>query len=617
VIQNKDLLATPIARHIWASRYRRNGLKGQPEKDIRASWRRVANALAAVEGKNAAYWRNRFLEALDDFRFMPAGRILAGAGTGRRVTLFNCFVMGPIEDDLESIFEALKEGALTMQAGGGIGYDFSTLRPAGSLARSTGRIASGPVPFLEVWDAMCATVLSTGARRGAMLASLRCDHPDIEAFIKAKREPGRLQRFNLSVQVSDAFMQAVADDADWPLLFPEPALQPAAGGQSQTLAWPGYPQPVPCRVVAQRPARELWRALMRSCYETGEPGVLFVDTINRLNNLAYRETLATCNPCGEAPLPPYGACNLGSFNLTRFVRDPFTGQAAFDLDVLRELVPVAVRLLDNVIDCSQFPLPAQATEAQGARRIGLGITGLADALIMLGLRYDSGDGRAQAAAVMQAICEAAYRASIELAWEKGPFPFYQRDDYQRSRFLQTLPADIREGVARHGIRNSHLTAIAPTGTISLLAGNVSSGIEPVFDDRLNRGVRGISGEPEWFETEDYACRLWRQNEATCHDELPPAFVRAHDLPPAAQLRMQAALQRFVDGAISKTVNVPEDFSPEAFGDIYRQAHELGLKGCTAFRPNPARAGVLESREAEQTPGRMPDIHCCMPEREGE
>ncbi|MDO9636494.1 MAG: adenosylcobalamin-dependent ribonucleoside-diphosphate reductase, partial [Thiobacillus sp.] len=342
-----------ISRLVWETRYRAAG-----EADIRASWRRVAQAIAQAEGDQRAQWADRFYALLDGFRFLPAGRILAGAGSGHHVTLFNCFVMGEIADDLEHIFEALKEGALTMQQGGGVGYDFSTLRPAGMVAAATGTIASGPVSFMHIWDAMCATMLSTGARRGAMMATLRCDHPDIETFVDAKRDPAVLRHFNVSVLVTDAFMAAVADDADWPLVFPGLAA-------TRTLK-----------------ARALWQRILRAAYDTAEPGVLFVDTINRDNTLASLETLSATNPCGEIPLPPYGACDLGSLTLTAFVTAPFSPEARLDLDALAAATRLAVRFLDNVIDVSRYPLPAQAGEARSKRRIGLGVTGLADALVL-------------------------------------------------------------------------------------------------------------------------------------------------------------------------------------------------------------------------------------------
>ena len=483
---DKSWLTTPIARHIWATKYRWIKEDKPQDRDIEATWRRVAHAVASVESSHPRSWSDNSPSILRGFRFLPAGRILAGAGTGQRATLFNCFVMGLIEDDMESIFDGLKEGALTMQAGGGIGYDFSTLRPHGSAARSSGRIASGPVSFLHIWDTMCVTVFSTGARRGAMMASLRCDHPDIEAFIGAKRRAGQLQHFNLSVQLSDAFMQAVESDEIWALVFPEVSLDKNVGAETVMRRWPGFDHAVPCRVMARLPARHLWQNIMRTCYDTAEPGVLFVDRINQLNNLAYRELITTTNPCGEVPLPPYGACNLGSINLTQFVHNPFTPSACMDVDAIRKTVIIATRLLDNVIDCSQFPLKAQALQALGSRRIGLGITGLADALIMLGLHYGTEDARIEAGRIMRAICHTAYRASITLAEEKAPFLFFDREAYLESGFLQSIPQEIRDGIARHGIRNSHLTAIAPTGTISLLASNISSGVEPVFDLRFSR-----------------------------------------------------------------------------------------------------------------------------------
>ncbi len=555
-----DPFSMDISRHIWETRYR-----AADEADIRASWRRVAHAIAQAEGDDREQWAERFYTLLDDFRFLPGGRIFAGAGSGRRVTLFNCFVMGEIADDLEHIFEALKEGALTMQHGGGVGYDFSTLRPAGTVAHSTGSIASGPVSFMHIWDAMCATMLSTGARRGAMMATLRCDHPDIETFVDAKRNPTVLRHFNLSVLVSDAFMAAVADDRDWPLVFPGLA-------DARTLK-----------------ARDLWQRILRAAYDTAEPGVLFVDSINRDNTLAYIETLSATNPCGEIPLPPYGACDLGSLNLTAFVTAPFTADARLDLDALAASAQLAVRFLDNVIDVSRYPLPAQAEQARLKRRVGLGITGLADALVLLGLRYDSNAARQLAARAMQGVRDAAYRASIDLAREKGVFPAFARDAFLASGFASRLPADIREAIAAHGLRNSHLLAIAPAGTISLLANNCSSGIEPVFAAVAERRVLGTDGRYRIHPVVDQVCQLWRQQGRT---GTPPTLVEARQIDPLAHLQMQAALQPFVDNAISKTINVAADYPFDRFAELYRQAHALGLKGCTVFRPNPVTGAIL-------------------------
>ena len=573
-----DPFRMDISRHIWETRYRAAG-----EADIRATWKRVAGAIAQAEGGEREQWADRFTALLDDFRFLPGGRILAGAGTGHRVTLFNCFVMGEIADDLEHIFEALKEGALTMQHGGGVGYDFSTLRPAGTVAAATGSIASGPVSFMRIWDAMCATMLSTGARRGAMMATLRCDHPDIETFVDAKRDPAALRHFNLSVLVSDAFMEAVANNGDWPLVFP---------GLVET------------RTVK---ARALWQRILRAAYDTAEPGVLFVDTINRDNTLADRETLTATNPCGEIPLPPYGACDLGSLNLTAFVISPYAADARLDLDALADSAQRAVRFLDNVIDVSRYPLPAQADQARRTRRIGLGITGLADALVLLGLGYDSDAARALAATAMQTLRDAAYRASVELAREKGAFPAFDAEAFLASGFARRLPADLRDAIAVHGIRNSHLLAIAPAGTISLLANNLSSGIEPVFAAEAERRVLGTDGEYRIHRVVDYACQLWQQQGKG----LPPAFVEARQIDPLAHLQMQAALQPFVDNAISKTINVAADMPFERFADLYRQAHALGLKGCTVFRPNPVTGAILSQPPANE------QIHCCGLEREAD
>ncbi|UCC56808.1 MAG: adenosylcobalamin-dependent ribonucleoside-diphosphate reductase [Gammaproteobacteria bacterium] len=615
-IAENSWLVTPIARHIWETKYRWQETGKPPEGDIEETWQRVARTVAAVEPAEQQHWEAHFLGILRGFRFLPGGRILAGAGTDRRVTLFNCFVMGLIEDDMESIFEALKEGALTMQAGGGVGYDFSTLRPVGSVARSTGRIASGPVSFMHIWDAMCTTVLSTGARRGAMIASLRCDHPDIETFIDAKREPGRLRHFNLSVQVTDAFMEAVEADRDWPLVFPDTSLKQAGNEETVLYRWPGFAEPVPCQVLTRRPARKLWERIMRAAYDTAEPGVLFTDRINEFNNLAYRESVTTTNPCGEIPLPPYGACNLGSINLVRFVQNPFTATARLDLDAIQDSVGIATRLLDNVIDCSDFPLEKQAKQARGSRRIGLGITGLADALIMLGLHYGQAAARHEAARVMQTVCHAAYRTSIELARDKGSFPLFTREAYSESSFVRSLPEDIRAGIREHGIRNSHLTAIAPTGTISLLANNVSSGIEPVFDFRVSRKVLNREGNYERFNLEDYALRVWGE-QGNDKMDLPPEFVDARSIPPNAHLEMQAVLQPHVDSAISKTINVPDDCTFHEFQDLYRMAWNHGLKGCTTFRSNPVTGEILSPETAQEQPDTERDAHCCNIEREGE
>jgi ribonucleoside-diphosphate reductase alpha chain len=594
-------LDTPIARHVWETRYRADA----SEASVEATWRRVAHALASVERADGTLWEQRLLDIMQDFQFLPGGRILAGAGTDRDVTLCNCFVMGTIEDSIPGIFRALEEGAVTMQRGGGVGYDFSTIRPAGARARATGAIASGPVSFMDVWDAMCATIQSTGARRGAMMATLRCDHPDIIAFIEAKRGTGRLHHFNLSVQATDAFMRAVERDEAWPLVFPESRL--AGDGDTLLREWPGEASAVPCRVVRCLSARVLWDRLLRASYDSGEPGVLFIDRINRLNNLWYCERITATNPCGEVPLPPYGACDLGAINLTRLVCDPFTPRARLDTNRLAAIASTAVRLLDNVIDATRFPLPAQRIAVHKARRIGLGITGLADALIMLGLRYGSDASLAVASETMRTICHAAYRQSILIAEEKGCFPAFERERYLEAPFVRGLPADIRDGTARHGIRNSHLLAIAPTGTISLLAGNVSSGIEPVFAPDYQRTVLDANAGPRRFLLTDYAVRLWRE-QAGRSDGMPDTLVTAAALPIEAHLAMQTVLQAFVDNSISKTINVPTETSFADFAPIYRLAYDKGLKGCTTFRPTPTTGAVLAPAQ-EPVPVYRPSCEC--------
>jgi ribonucleoside-diphosphate reductase alpha chain len=580
-----------ISEHVWDAKYRHRNGTAISELTIEDTWRRVAQSLAAVETNDQQKWAERFYHALEGFRFLPGGRILAGAGTSRRVTLFNCFVMGIIPDSLEGIFDALKEGALTMQQGGGVGYDFSTLRPRGTRAKASGAIASGPVSFMEIWDRMCATLLSTSARRGAMMATLRCDHPDIEEFIEAKHRGGKLQHFSLSVQVTDELIDAVKTDSAWSLVFPCDSLAEAPNERPELLMrrWTGASGPVPCRVFRRVPARDLWASILRANFDSAEPGVLFVDRVNRTNNLWYREYLTATNPCGEIPLPPYGACDLGSINLVAFVKDPFSQSAELDFDGIRATAQVATRLLDNVIDASNFPLEAQRSQAQGSRRIGLGITGLADALTMLGLHYADSKARRTAASVMEAICHTAYRTSTELAKEKGAFPFFEPAHYLKGEFVRSLPEDIRRRIKSLGIRNSHLIAIAPTGTISLLAYNVSSGIEPVFAFHHVRRVEEVMGQRS-FELTDYAVRLWK--ELREGEPLPAYFVEARMLSPTDHLEMQAALQQYVDNAISKTINVSADCDFASFERIYRDAFAKGLKGCTTFRPNAVTGQVL-------------------------
>tara|TARA_B100000029_G_scaffold284810_1_gene278657 strand:+ start:4748 stop:7072 length:2325 start_codon:yes stop_codon:yes gene_type:complete len=563
----------PISQQIWDMKYRFKAADGTPlDKTLEESWRRVANALAAVEATPET-WQDKFYAALEGFKFLPAGRILAGAGTERDVTLFNCFVMGTIPDDMSGIFENLKEAALTMQQGGGIGYDFSTLRPKGAAVKGVGADASGPLTFMDVWDAMCRTIMSAGHRRGAMMATMRCDHPDIEDFIEAKRDAGRLRMFNLSVLVTDDFMAAVKDDRPWELEF---------GGTC----------------YKSLPARELWDKIMRATYAFAEPGVIFIDRINRANNLNYTETISATNPCGEQPLPPYGACLLGSINLAALVKAPFTPEAEIDIDDLSDLVAVAVRMLDNAIDSSRFPLPQQDHEAKAKRRIGLGVTGLADALIMCGARYGGERAVALTETWLAALRRAAYLASTELAEEKDAFPLFDRDRYLESESVTVLDEDVREAIAAKGIRNALLTSVAPTGTISIVANNVSSGLEPVFSFSYTRNVLMPDGTRREEQVNDYAFRLYRQEYGETAP-LTDAFVDAQNLTPSDHVRMQAAVQKYIDSAVSKTINVPEGIPFDSFKNVYIEAYESGCKGCTTYRPNDVTGAVLQASPQEE------------------
>lgn len=567
--------AAPIAQQIWDMKYRLKEADGtEIDHTVQDTWRRIAKDLAKVEA-DPAKWEEKFYDALEGFKFLPAGRITAGAGTGRQVTLFNCFVMGTIPDDMGGIFEMLKEAALTMQQGGGIGYDFSTIRPKGALVRGVAADASGPLSFMDVWDAMCRTIMSAGSRRGAMMATLRCDHPDIEDFITAKSDAARLRMFNMSVLITDPFMEAVKEDADWHLVF--------EGKTFKTVS-----------------ARGLWDQIMQATYDYAEPGVIFIDRINNANNLNYCETIAATNPCGEQPLPPYGACLLGSINLARLVVDPFEGTAQLDEELLKGLVATAVRMMDNTVDASKFPLEAQAREAENKRRIGLGVTGLADALLMVGVRYGSKEAAELTEKWLHQVARASYLASVDLAKEKGPFPLFDAGPYLASGTMVGMDADVRDAIKAHGIRNALLTSIAPTGTISLYAGNVSSGIEPVFAYSYTRKVLQKDGSRTEEEVTDYAVQMWRDKFGD--KELPDYFVNAQTLLPADHVRMQAAAQKWIDSSISKTINCPEDIDFGTFKNVYLEAYESGCKGCTTYRPNAVTGSVLSvSEKSEATP----------------
>jgi ribonucleoside-diphosphate reductase alpha chain len=561
-----------LSHQIWDMKYRFKAPDGTPlDRTVEDSWARVALAAAEAEAPEKRHeWELAFAGALAGHRFLPAGRILAGAGTGRSVTLFNCFVMGTIPDDLSGIFAHLREAALTMQQGGGIGYDFSTLRPKGAEVKGVGADASGPLSFMDVWDSMCRTIMSAGARRGAMMGTLSCSHPDIEDFIEAKRAPERLRNFNLSVLITNEFMAAAKADRPWDLAF--------NGTVYKTVS-----------------ARALWDRIMRATYDAAEPGVIFIDRVNALNNLAYCETIHATNPCGEQPLPPYGACLLGSINLATLVDRPFTEEARLDEAELARLAGVAVRFLDNVIDVSRFPLEAQGEEARAKRRIGLGVTGLANALIFCRAQYGAPASIALIERWLKVLRDAAYKASAELAAGKGAFALFDRDAFLARPNIQALPPEIRSLIERHGIRNGLLTSIAPTGTISLFADNISSGIEPVFAYSYKRIVLMADGTKREEKATDFAYRRFRAmfgEEAA----LPDYFVTAQSLSPADHLKVQAAAQRYIDSSISKTINCPPGISFDDFKDVYRTAYERGCKGCTTYRPNAVTGAVLATEE---------------------
>jgi len=589
------------------------------ESCIEAVQRRVARALAAVEAPGERErWEGAFCRAQAD-GFIAGGRINSAAGTDLKATLLNCFVQ-PVGDSISGdangvgIYVALNEAAETMRRGGGVGYDFSSIRPQGAHVRGTNSRASGPLSYMRVFDQSCETVESAGSRRGAQMGILRCDHPDIEAFIRAK-DDGDFTNFNLSVAVTDAFVAAMRDNADWELVHgapPAPELLEAGARQRDDDLW----------VYRTVRARALWDQIMRSTYDHAEPGVVFIDQMNRDNNLSYCESIEACNPCGEQPLPAYGCCDLGSIDLTRFVCEPFTPAARFDFDGFAATVTVGVRMLDNVLEVTAWPLPQQRKEAAAKRRVGLGFTGLGDALIELGLHYDSAEARAMAARIAEAMRDAAYMASVEIAKEKGPFPLLDPEQYLAPpRFASRLPEPIKAAIRAHGIRNSHLLSIAPTGTISLaFADNASNGIEPAFSWFYKRKKRMPDDTMKEYLVEDHAYRLFKHVHGVDDDVLllpfdaaqerpagtvwtdaggkrcamlAPAFVNALQLSAQGHMAMNVAVQPFIDTAISKTVNVPADYPFDAFEDLYFEAWKAGLKGIATYRPNNVLGSVLE------------------------
>ena len=593
----------PISRDVLAEKYFKPG-----ESSLEQLYGRVARALASVEKPELrAEWEQKFLTNLHAGA-IGAGRIMSAAGTDIQATLINCFVQ-PVGDAIQGvddegypgIYEALREAAETMRRGGGVGYDFSRIRPKGAFVKGTHSIASGPCSYMNVFDQSCSTVESAGSRRGAQMGVLRIDHPDVAEFIIAKRTPGRWNNFNVSVGVSDAFMQAVANGTDWELVHKaKPGQKVLEGG--------GYQRADGLWVYRKLPARELWDTIMQSTYDFAEPGILFLDQIGRDNNLNYCEKIEATNPCGEQPLPPYGCCDLGPIILTNFVRNPFGagGDAAFDFDAFEQVVATQVRALDNVLDVTFWPLEQQRNESADKRRIGVGFTGLGNALTMLKLRYDREDGRAMATEIARRMRDAAYRASVELAKEKGAFPKFKADGYlAEGTFASRLPDDIQADIRQHGIRNSHLLSIAPTGTVSLaFADNASNGIEPAFSWGYKRNKREADGSKSSYTVEDHAFRLYRSlvDSTVSSDDtgkLPDYFVNALEMSAQDHVAMMEAVQPFVDTSISKTVNIPEDYPYDSFKDLYRQAWQAGLKGLATYRPNSILGAVLETTPAKK------------------
>ncbi len=581
----------PISLDVLAEKYLKPG-----EHSAQDIFRRVASALASVEPKDQVLWQERFLSNLQRGA-IGAGRIMSAAGTDIEATLINCFVQpvgdciqGTDKDGFPGIYEALREAAETMRRGGGVGYDFSRIRPKGARVKGTASIASGPCSYINVFDQSCSTVESAGARRGAQMGVLRIDHPDVQEFITAKRTPGRWNNFNVSVGVTDTFMKAVEQDEQWPLTHvaePSEALKQSGAHTLEDGRW----------VYRTVRARDLWDTVMQSAYDFAEPGILFLDNINRDNNLRYCERIDATNPCGEQPLPSYGCCDLGPIILTRFIQHPFgrTGTASFDFEGFSEVVATQVRALDNVLDVTFWPLKEQHQQAMDKRRIGVGFTGLGDALVMLGLRYDHHDGREMATRIACTMRDVAYRASVELAKEKGVFPAFDAAKYlEAGTFASRLPDDIKALIVKHGIRNSHLISIAPTGTVSLaFADNASNGIEPAFSWRYQRKKREADGTTQEYAVEDHAWRLYRELGGDV-DNLPDYFISALELSAGDHIAMMEAVQPFVDTAISKTVNIPADYPYADFKQLYVKAWAAELKGLATYRPNSILGSVLST-----------------------
>lgn len=537
-----------ISEEIHAMKYRS---KGESFKDAMT---RVAGALQDDDSHF-----EEFRDILYDMRFMPAGRVQSAMGAPRRVTPYNCFVSMTIPDSMEGIMLAAQEAAKTMQLGGGIGYDFSTLRPSGALIKGLDSRSSGPLSFMGIFDAVCKTISSAGHRRGAQMGVLRVDHPDIAEFIRIKNNSDTLTQFNLSVGVTDEFMEAVKTGSTFDLTFEG-------------------------RVYDTIDACALWDDILRSTWDWAEPGILFIDRINQKNNLHYCETIAATNPCGEQPLPPNGACLLGSFNLVKYIEGA-AGSYSFNFEKLKHDIPAVVRAMDNVVDRATYPLPAQELEAKSKRRMGLGVTGVANAIEALGCEYGSTYFMDVLEKIMLTIRDGCYQTSVSLAIEKGPFPLYSKE-FLDSDFAKTLPDHIRELISKFGIRNSHLLSVAPTGTISLSADNVSSGIEPVFSYGFDRTIQTYDG-PRVERVDDYGYRVFGVKGC-----------KADDLPVMAHVKVLNLASQYVDSACSKTCNVGDDVTWAEFKDVYMAAYDGGASGCTTFRASGKRYGILNASASE-------------------
>ncbi|MBF0109776.1 MAG: adenosylcobalamin-dependent ribonucleoside-diphosphate reductase [Magnetococcales bacterium] len=639
----------PASLDIWDSKYRLKKQDGTPvDHTVADTYRRVARALADVEEPTVREtWYEKFFWALENGA-IPAGRIISNAGAQEykpATSTINCTVSGIIDDSMIGILDKVREAGLTLKAGCGIGYEFSTLRPRGAFVAGAGASTSGPLSFMDIFDAMCRTVSSAGGRRGAQMATFDISHPDIREFVRAKREDGRLRQFNLSCLISDAFIQAVRDNADWNLVFPANANEiedpdcPKMYGP-----WPvreGYRQndqgDVACRIYASIPARRLWDSIMRSTYDFAEPGFILVDRVNEMNNNWFCENIRSTNPCGEQPLPPYGACLLGSINLTCFVKNPFAANATFDFPKFREVVAIFTRMMDNVVAIHGLPLAEQGQELMRKRRHGMGFLGLGSCMVMLGMTYGDEASIRLTEDVTRELAITGWQVGVELAREKGPAPIMEelfeitpamiarrpqlvRDGHsvgdrvpgkvlmaRYSRYLQQFPEKLRERIAESGCRFTHHSSIAPTGTISLsLANNASNGIEPSFSHKYSRNVirqgRKTKEKVDVLSHELYCYRAMINPDADpeameTENRLPRQFVDTNAIDPKAHVDIQAAAQKWIDSSISKTINVATDYPFEKFKEIYLYAHERGLKGCTTFRFNPeAFQGVLVKKE---------------------